>query len=58
MTTEQTFGLLLLLIAYSGISLFIAILEAIRYRKIKQAAKQAPPTALLGVVTPPKRKKD
>lgn len=59
MTTEQMLGLLLLVIAYSGITLFIAILEAIRYYRIKQAAKKQPaPTALLGVVAPPKRKRD
>jgi hypothetical protein len=57
MTTEQIFGLILLLVAYSGISLFFAMLEAIRYYKLKKTAKQSEPTALLGVVTP-KRKKD
>jgi hypothetical protein len=56
MTTEQIFGLLLLLVAYSGISLYIALLEAIRYYRIKKAAEQ--PTPLLGVVAPPKRKRD
>jgi hypothetical protein len=57
MTTEQIFGLLLLLVAYSGISLYVALLEAIRYYRLKKAAEQKP-TALLGVVTPPKRKRD
>jgi hypothetical protein len=58
MTTEQIFGLLLLLVAYSGISLYIALLEAIRYYRIKKAAEQPTPTPLLGVVAPPKRKRD
>jgi hypothetical protein len=57
MTTEQIFGLILLLVAYSGISLYFALLEAIRYYRVKKAAAKQP-TALLGVVTPPKRKKD
>lgn len=56
MTIQQTFGLFILLIAYSGITLFVAILEAIRYRNVKKAAKQQP-TALLGVVSPPKTKR-
>lgn len=51
MTTEQMLGLLLLVFAYSGITLFVAILEAIRYYKLKKAAKSQP-TTLLGVVAP------
>jgi len=57
MTTEQIFGLILLLVAYSGISLYFALLEAIRYYRLKKAAEQQP-TPLLGVVAPPKRKRD
>jgi hypothetical protein len=58
MTTEQILGLILLLVAYSGISLYFALLEAIRYYRVKKAANKQQPTALLGVVAPPKRKRD
>jgi hypothetical protein len=57
MTTEQMLGLLLLVFAYSGITLFVAILEAVRYYRLKKAAAEQP-TTLLGVVAPPKRKRD